>query len=538
MDISAEKDALKTLEENLAFQKKFQNFNELKDGAETLLTVFQKQGYLESELENISKKNDSTYQATYFLGNRWNTIIIQFEKGTLPLGELKKISKTVSDTSFEVAIENLERSLKLLTKFNAEKGDPFSKLQLSEIKKINREVLSARLLQTKNQTRTIDGIVIKGYEKFPVSFLKYFVGIKKGKIFNQTKINKQNDIIDNLGFANAIKPPEALFKKDSTTLYFYIEKANNNNFDGILGFATNEETQKLEFNGYLNLELNNNLNFGEQLLLNYKADGNDQQNFRVRTYLPYLFKSPFGISLELKIFKRDSTFSTTEQLAKVHYQPSPRLSFFSGYKAYESSNLLNENIAGLAVEDFKSDFVLLGANYTIQQKSPLFPLKTIIGLETEIGKRSSSESEQDQVRLGATLSQIFNLNARNSVYLQNNTQFLSSDTYLSNELFRFGGINSIRGFNENSIDASLLSVVNTEYRYLLNSSSYIHSIIDVGYFENKTLDISSELYSFGLGIGLNTKAGLFRLNIANGISKDQNFEFYNTKVHISLNSSF
>ena len=72
-------------------------------------------------------------------------------------------------------------------------------------------------------------------------------------------------------------------------------------------------------------------------------------------------------------------------------------------------------------------------------------------------------------------------------------------SYLTNELFRFGGINSMRGFAENSIDASLLSVFNTEYRYLLNQQTYLHSIIDVGYFENEILRQKEKLYSFGLG---------------------------------------
>ena len=51
---------------------------------------------------------------------------------------------------------------------------------------------------------------------------------------------------------------------------------------------------------------------------------------------------------------------------------------------------------------------------------------------------------------------IFNLNYKNSIYLKNSTQLLNSENYLTNELFRFGGINSIRGFNENSIDASFI----------------------------------------------------------------------------------
>ena len=57
-------------------------------------------------------------------------------------------------------------------------------------------------------------------------------------------------------------------------------------------------------------------------------------------------------------------------------------------------------------------------------------------------------------------------------------QAIESETYLSNELIRFGGINSIRGFEENSIDASRLGVLASEYRYQLSPNLYIHSIIE------------------------------------------------------------
>ena len=127
---------------------------------------------------------------------------------------------------------------------------------------------------------------------------------------------------------------------------------------------------------------------------------------------------------------------------------------------------------------------------------------------------------------------------RGILYLSNATSFLSSDTYLTNELFRFGGINSIRGFNENSIDASLFSVLNTEYRYQFGEGLYVHSIIDVAYFENQTVTLKEKLYSFGLGIGLQTKAGIFKFNIANGNSENQNFNFSNTKLHLSFRQDF
>jgi hemolysin activation/secretion protein len=321
-------------------------------------------------------------------------------------------------------------------------------------------------------------------------------------------------------------------------VYFYLEKRNNNLFDGILGFNTNEDTQKLEFNGYLNLELNNNLNFGEQLLINYKADGRDQQNFRVRTTLPFLFKSPFGVTAELKIFKQDSTFTTTDQQLRVNYQLLPSSSVYVGYKTYESSNLREQIVAGSTVQDYDSKYALVGASYHKLQPSNLFPQKSFFGVDAEIGRRETIDTSEEQFRVSSILSHIFNLNLKNSIYLNNATSILSSDTYLTNELFRFGGINSIRGFSENSIEASLFSVLNTEYRYLVGRTTYLHSIIDLGYFENQTLGLKEELYSFGLGLGLQTEAGLFKLNIANGVSGMQNFKFSNTKIHISLSSRF
>lgn len=532
LKIEAEKVLSEGFLDSLNTSYNFENYINLKAAVDSLSKNLQRNGYIDSKLNAIVKKNDSLFIADFFLGKQWKEIEVHYSKNDFSISEIKKISNNVQDSVFTIPIKYLDAALEKLNGIKAENGDPFNKLQLSEIEKIDDKTLKAILNVTTSKQRNIDRVVVKGYDKFPKSFLKYYAGIKKGKVFNQKKVVEQNSIINNLGFVNSLKPPEALFKKDSTIIYMYLQKENNNLFDGILGFATNEDTQKIEFNGYLNLELNNNLNYGEQLSINYKADGREQQNLRVFTKLPYLFKSPVGVSLELEIFKRDSTFSTTHQQARVYYQASPKIDFYVGYKSYESNNLLDEANVSSFVEDYNSKFFLGGIHYTKLQNQKLFPIKTFLGLESEIGNRSTSSTDDKQLRLSGTFSHIFNLNEKNSVFLKNNTNFLNSASYLTNELYRFGGINSIRGFLENSIDASLSSVLNTEYRYLLDGSSFVHSIIDVAYFENEILNIQEELFGFGVGLGLNTKAGLFKFNIANGLSKNQNIEFANTKVHI------
>jgi len=538
LSVKAEEEKDQSLIDSLQLQEKFKNYRSLKEEVDGVSPLLQRLGFIESELIYFDKKNDSTYTANFHLGNRYTSIKVYYDEADFSKKELSQISPEVTSEYFILPFSAIERSLQKLNAFKTQKGNAFARTKLNEISKENDLTLKASLNIENGNQRIIDSITVKGYEKFPKSFLKYYAGIKKGNLFNKTKLNTQNEVLNSLGFATSIKPPEALFRKDSTIVYFYLEKQNNNLFDGILGFATDEKTQKIKFNGYLNLELNNNLNHGEQLSINYKSDGNEQLSFNVAARLPYLFKSPFGMGLELKIFKRDSTFVTSEQQAKLTYQISPRANTYLGYKGYESNNLLDEAIAGISVEDYTSKFLTSGLSYQKTQNINLFPIKTMGSLETEIGKRDSKGSKENQIRFSIIANNIFNLNNRNSIFLQNETSILFTDTFLTNELFRFGGINSIRGFDENSIDSSLFSVINTEYRYIVNPNLYIHSIIDLAYFENNILTLKEQLYSVGFGIGLKSAAGILRLNIANGVTGNQHFNFSNTKIHLSLSSKF
>lgn len=537
LEIRAEKDLTSAFKDSLNFIQSFKDFNSLKAEADSLQSRMNRLGYIDAELLTLQKAGDSLFTAEYLLGRKFNYLKVYFGNGDFSKRQLLQLSGIVKDSFFVLPFSESETALRRLNQIQSEKGNAFGRLQLQNIRK-KGDTLTATLKREDGSRRLIDSIAIRGYEKFPVSFIRYYAGIKKGMPFDRQLITEQAGILNSLGFVNSLKPPEVLFREESTTVFFYLEKRNNNLFDGILGFATDEESGNIQFNGYLNLELNNNLNFGEQLLINYKADGNEQQNFRTRVRLPYLFKSPVGAELELRIFKRDSTFSTTDQSIKVNYQLNPRTTVYAGYKANESSNLLDDAIAGIAVDDYTGSFFLGGLGYVRNQDDLLWPQKTAVTIDGEFGSRERDSLTEGQTRLFLNAAHIIELNYNNAVFLRNTTGALLSDSYLTNELFRFGGINSIRGFNENSIDASLYSVLNTEYRYRFNQGFYMHSIVDLGYFENKIFDQKERLYSFGIGLGILTKAGVLKFNFANGISEDQDFKFSNTKIHLSLTSRF
>ena len=81
-------------------------------------------------------------------------------------------------------------------------------------------------------------------------------------------------------------------------------------------------------------------------------------------------------------------------------------------------------------------------------------------------------------------------------------------------------------------------MLNTEYRYQLNDSIYVHSVIDAAYFENRLTNQKEKLFGFGFGFGLITKAGLFKLNYTTGKTEGTNFKLSDSKIHLSLSTTF
>ncbi|WP_298318697.1 ShlB/FhaC/HecB family hemolysin secretion/activation protein [uncultured Aquimarina sp.] len=531
-------DSIETLKiDSIGYKKHFKNFLNLKAEINTTQKKLLKSGYLDIRLIKVEKTSDSLFTGLFELNKEYTKLTISYNKELIPKETLHQISTKVTDKHFSIPFKKTEETLQFLTNYLVNQGNTFSNLSLINIKK-NKDEISAKLISTKSKTRIIDDIIIKGYNKFPKSYLKYNSRIRKGALFKKNSIIEKSKKIDNLGFAKNIKAPEVLFEKDSTKVYLYLEKKSANTFDGFLGFSSDTESGDLELNGYLNLNLINNLNYGEQLNLIYKSDGNEQQRFQAHISLPYILKTPIGIEAGLDIFKKDSSFLITEQKANLNYLINDKKSVFVGYKAISSNNLLDNPQPSLNISDYSSSFFTAGFNHTRRQNNNLFPIKNKYAITGEFGNRKTDTENINQIKGSIDISYTFELNRRNSILIKNTASAIFSDNLFTNELFRFGGINSIRGFEENSINASLFNVLNTEYQYILSSNLYIHSIIDYSYFEDESSKLSENLTSFGFGLGLNTQTGLFRIIFANGKNSDSNFKFSNTKVHISLNASF
>lgn len=518
--------------DSIGYQKKHQNAKSIIEESNKISERIKSLGYLENEFIENKKTNDSTFVSQFSLGGKTNFIHIYVGKNSA-LENLGILAP--KNDSITVPLSETENFLKgTLAKLET-KGYSLAKIQLTNLKR-EKDFITAELQFENEKLREVNDIVINGYDKFPEGHKKEIKRRYRNKVFNQENLKKIHADFNKFEFITQTKYPEILFQKDTTKVYVYVAKSKPNRFDGFIGFGNNDNGD-LKINGYLDLLLVNSLNVGERFNLYWKSDGNKQTTFNTSLELPYIFKSPLGIKGQLNIFKQDSTFQNTQNAINLGYYFNYRTRAYVGYQSTESNDI--QNTGSASITDFKNSYLTGSFEFTqFKNDDYFFTEKTLINIKAGTGKRNSETSTNNQFFINGDLRHNIYLNEKNIVNIKSQTFYLQSEDYITNELFRFGGINSVRGFNENSLQANLFSSILTEYRYVLAQTIYIHSIIDFGYFQDKTTDNDGKLLGLGFGFGLLTKNGLFNLIYANGSTGNQEIKLTNSIVHISFKANF
>jgi len=495
-------------------------------------------GYFNAIFRSKKKMNDSTYLLQASVNNRYEHITIHYNNTQITTNELQTILGTKNNITpeyFTIKTTTLENNLNNIIKHLTNKGKTFSHARLNNISTRNKEV-TADLNLNISQTNYITEMKIKGYKKFPNKFIKHYLRLKKEQTLEPKELKEKSERLNSLRFSSELKKPEILFSKDSSIVYIYIKKQKSNSFEGFLGFSTDPQTNKLDFNGNINLQLINNLNSGEELYLKYQTTENKQKKINIKLKLPYVLNSPFSFEGELDIFKKDSSFTNNTQSIKTKYTATKNIEIGTGIQ-FNSSNSLLKNTSN--TEDFKKNSYLLSFNNQSPNKlNKLFPNKTKTQLTFSLSKRKTTLSNTSQQSFYLSSEYIFNLNHKNSFFLKSESYSLFSKNILENELHYIGGINSVRGFKENSIPSSQYSIINSEYRIELNKTLYVHTVIDYVLTKNNTSNNFNNLFGFGIGFGLKTNNSLLRFIFANNKSGQEKIQFSESKIHLSLSTFF
>lgn len=430
-----------------------------------------------------------------------------------------------------IDIKQLRNFINELNNFYSSNGFPFNCVQFKPNFTIKDTIYSNLEIKT-NDLRIIDNVIIKGYEKFPKNFIRNYIGIRKNRPVNLISLKKIDTLINELDFVSTSRPSQLLFTDKKSELYLNLKKQNANEFDGFIGF-TNED-KKIKLSGNLKIQLKNNFNYGESVSIRYVNDESEQETFETNISAPFIFNLPMQLNYNLNYFRKDSTFSNTYQFFKLDYIFNNKIKSGIEYD-FRKSNLAKETINQ---EDYESKFIGISLeNQKLLRTQMGNQFSYLFTSKLKLGNRIAENMSSKQLIIEASVLKNLFINPKNHIHTRFKINHLESENYLDNELFRTGGVNTIRGFEENSIFANSFFLANIEYHYALNNQLEVYSLTDIMHVVNKVKNKEENLYALGLGIQIKKTNYTLNLNYAVGSILNKENQNFKGKISIILSTN-
>ncbi len=526
-------------------------------------------GYPVASIDSSWQSGDTIHIVLY-LGKKYEWV--QLRTIGIEKNILSKSGYNEKDfTNKPLNIAEVEIIKEKLLGIYANEGYPFALIYLDSVTIIENNI-SAALTVNKILLYKIDSIKNYGKLKLNTKFLQRYLNISNGSTYSYEKLLDVDRKLLELPFADPVSVSSLDMLGSGAILNIHVNTKKSSEVSAIFGFLPDaNNTGKFQLTGDVNLDLKNVFGAGEGLLLKYQSLQPKSPRLNLGYEKPYIFNSTFGVSVLFEFFKKDSSF------LQVNAQAGLQLSL-SKYQTgkiiiqWQNNNVLQGGIDTNAIRqqkrlpdiiDVKS--VNVGINYeyrntnyrfnpikgneinlnvltgikNIQKNNDILSLKSPTYNYESLYDSIKLKSYQLKVKLAA--AHYFKLSKSSTFKAALNAGIYNSPNIFRNEVFQIGGYKLLRGFDEESIYATQYGVLTAEYRFLNGLNSYIFGFIDASGTKTVYQNVNSSNFftSTGVGIVLQTKAGLLNLSLALGKRDDVPFNIRQaSKIHFGYINYF
>ena len=534
--------------------QQFDNEVQLIEYLNTIVDEYVQDGFLAAGVDSLEK--DSLYYTAYFYRGE-KIVFSEIKKGNIDKEALKKVDFERFKNGKKKNIEDFLHLRYQILEYYENNGYPFASVGFDSVVFTNNGI-SAVLHVEKQALFVIDSVVNRGDANISSLYLQQYLNIKESGVYNEAEIQKITQRCEEIPFVKVKKPFGLSFYEDKTKVYLYLDQNMASSFDGVLGVQpSNDIPVKIILTGDVRLNLINSLGKGEHIKLNWRKMDKQTQDISLKFTYPYLFNLPFGVDYDFNLYKKDTSYITVHNDIGIQYYFSlyhfvkiflqNDNGFIVDTKSLEGATVLPSyadisiNMPGIAYANTHYDYLYnpkkgyrllfdvgLGVK-KIKENANLNPL-LYEGLKLKSYQMASS----------LTADVFLHIKGRSTLMLRNRSGIKKSEELFENELYRIGGLNTLRGFDEESIYASFYSIFTAEYRFILEKRSYISAFFDYCYYENYSINnrTTDRPIGFGVGFSLDTKAGIFTINYALGRQFDNPIAFKSAKIHFGITARF
>ncbi len=533
-----------------------------------LVENLKSKGFITASVDDVFY--DSLHaQVHLFLGQqyKWATLYTNVSDADL-LETVHWNATTFSGTA--IRFEEVQNRQRQLLTYLEENGHPFAKIYLDSIE-INNNNVSARLAINRGPVYKIDSIRVYGDAKVSNLFLQRYLSMPNGSLYNKKKLSDVSGKLAQLAFIEEEKPADVTLLGGGAILNLYVKPIRNSQVNALIGFLPNPTigaAKKFRISGEANILLRNALGSGETIGVNaqWLQAASPRLNFLYEQ--PYIFRSPFGLSFNFDMFRKDSAFLNINLRLGANYGAGGLQSGTLFLERTQSIvNGINEALVlstkqlppegDVSATNFGVIYNFNNTNYRFNpQSGNELTITTSAGtkkvkknpqvLELSNPSEPNFKYEQlyDTVKLKtyqfrATVAAAHYFKTGRQTALKTGIQsgFYSSGNIYRNEVFRIGGYKLLRGFDEESEYVAQYAVGTVEYRILLQRASNFFVFADGGWTKNYLKQAHTYLGT-GVGISFETGAGIFNLAWAVGKRDDTEFNLRQSKVHLGFINYF
>ena len=528
------------------------------------ITEYRTVGYFAASIDSNSSKNDTT---TAFLNKGTKYASIQIRKHNLAEGYL-------GETNTNLSLEAFDKLQKSILGSYEQSGYPFAKIVLNK-PYIKDDTLSSELKFYPYIKFVYDTLVYIGDSKISKAYLSKYLGVEKGKPYNEIDATEIDKKLRNLPLVKLKGSSQIVFYQGKVQIILNVDDIVTDRVDGVVGLApnsSNSEDNSLLITGEVNIELNNLFKSGKQLEMHWRNYLKNSQKLDLGFTYPYLFNTKLGINGEFNLNKYDSLFVNLKSKISFRYQQKGN-NYYQFYYQNINSNLITADTNTVRVQKriptnnpykidnyglalFQRDYDYLPnprkgysvlADFAVGQKTILrnTEISNVKFLNTENNTLISLYDTMDakSLRLDFSLSASLYIPIKKSstIHQKMNFQALFADQIFFNELYNFGGFSTLRGFDENEIFASKALSYTLAYRYLIGENSNVGLFANTALIENQ-IESSSLIYDipYGFGATANIQVGSGILNLAYALGSQQGnpIQLNTAKFHFGVVNYF
>lgn len=438
-------------------------------------------------------------------------------------------------------------------------GYPFATVRLDSVQLRGADI-DAKVVLDRGPVILFDSIQIVGSSKTKKRFLTKYLQIFPNQPYSQQRVDAAAQLLRQLPYVQVKGEPEVRFSRGRARVYLLLDDRNANQFDAIIGVVPNSNTsvgqRKLQLTGDVTINLRNLRGGGKQIGLQWRKVDIATQSLDAHYLHPNFFGTPLELGASFNLYKQADAFLTIRPRVQVTY-PTARAGRLTFFTERRSSRLLDTLLEARTTlpDTVDSQYNSYGVAYEWNRLDDLyFPRQgRLVYLQAAVGTKNITKNPElndtlynrialrsNQVTLSGRAEQYVRF-GRNGVLLARvRGEALLNQRLFLNDMFRIGGLSTLRGFSENYFYTNGYAVGTAEFRQFTGADSYVFLFVDQGYLRR---DLGEDRFwdaptGVGAGLSFRTGAGVFQFVYSMGQAKGQRLAPNASKIHFGITSRF